>query len=81
MKASKFTDAPQDVSVITIHDVKFAPDLRVPLAVVAMPLFQMGEVAVKSIFNSKSNTRKRTELNIVPRLLLRESTSEPRSKS
>lgn len=70
---------PQDISVITVHDVKFAQDLRVPLTVVSMPLFEMGEVAIRSICNPKLRNSAQSELSAQPQLVVRESTARPRS--
>ena len=68
---------PQELSVIAIHDVKFAQDLSVPMTVVSTPLFEMGQAAVKAVCFPKSEVRSSFQLVTEPKLLIRKSTSRP----
>ena len=72
---------PEDLSVISIHDVKFAEDLRVPLTVVRMPLAEMGRVAIQTVCGTDQEKKQRIGLQKAPELVIRESTSAPRSKT
>lgn len=45
----KGLEIPTDISIIGIHDVAFAPVLNPPLTTIKMPLYEMGEAAVKKI--------------------------------
>lgn len=69
---------PDDVSLISVHDTWFATHLNPPLTTVALPLDQMGEVAV-SLLLDQIRTPVEGETVIddpAPRLVLRGSTAE-----
>lgn len=66
---------PEKLSIIAIHDVKFAGDLWVPLTVVRMPLSALGEAAMKAVCNTEPAERKREVIDARPTLVLRESTA------
>ncbi len=68
---------PEDVSVIAIHDLIFAPDLMVPLSVVAMPLNEMGGIAVKTVCTPPETAKTTISIDCKPRLILRASTTRP----
>ncbi len=68
---------PDNLSVIAIHDLQFAPDLSIPLTVVAMPLSEMGELAVKSICVPQPSPRACTILSQRPELIVRKSAAPP----
>ncbi|MCY6379419.1 LacI family DNA-binding transcriptional regulator [Hoeflea prorocentri] len=70
---------PEDLSIVAIHDVKFAEDLKVPLTVVAMPLSELGQEAVKMVCTPPPEPKSRLLLDHKPELILRESTTIPRT--
>lgn len=71
---SKGLKVPENLSIIAIHDVKFAQDLWSPLSVVAMPLWQMGQLAVETVCSPPTISRSQIEVRSKPELVLREST-------
>lgn len=71
---SKGLKVPENLSIIAIHDVKFAQDLWSPLSVVAMPLWQMGQLAVETVCSPPTTSRSQIEVRSKPELVLREST-------
>lgn len=71
---NKGLKVPDDLSIIAIHDVKFAQDLWSPLSVVAMPLWEMGQLAVETVCSPQRKTCSHIEVKSKPKLILREST-------
>ncbi|MEM7319652.1 MAG: substrate-binding domain-containing protein, partial [Pseudomonadota bacterium] len=65
---------PHDLSIISIHDVKFSEDLRVPLSVVRMPLAEMGRIAIRTVSDPPEADKSTIRLQIAPELVLRKST-------
>ncbi len=70
-------NVPDDLSIIAIHDVKFAQDLSVPLTVIHMPLEEMGRLAVRTVCDENQIPDKTLEPEGAPRLILRQSTAKP----
>ncbi len=68
---------PDNLSVIAIHDLQFAPDISVPLTVVAMPLSEMGELAVKSSCVPQPSAKTRTVLSQRLELIAQKSATPP----
>ncbi len=68
---------PEELSIISIHDVKFAGDLWVPLTVVRMPLSTLGEAAIKAVCKTEPAGRMREVVDAHPTLVLRASTCPP----
>lgn len=64
---------PGDLSVIAIHDVKFAEDLHVPLTVVRMPLAEMGRTSVQLICSPQSASNVNVHVSTPPELVIRKS--------
>ncbi|MFL2765103.1 MAG: LacI family DNA-binding transcriptional regulator [Paracoccaceae bacterium] len=77
-KANGF-DIPKDLSIIAIHDVKFAQDLWIPLSVVSMPLWEIGEAAVRTVCAPPPEAKTSFQLDLPPKLIIRKSTSALRS--
>ncbi|WP_168798071.1 LacI family DNA-binding transcriptional regulator [Pacificoceanicola onchidii] len=71
-------NVPDDLSIIAIHDVKFAQDLSTPLSVVSTPLAEMGQLAVETVCSPPETSQSTTRVLTKPTLLLRNSTSKPR---
>lgn len=68
-------DIPEDISIVTIHDVPFASALHPPLTTVEMPLYEMGKEAVKNLITVIKGEEKKTNLTIEGgELILRSST-------
>lgn len=71
---------PEDVSIIGIHDVAFAPALNPPLTTIRMPLYEMGEAAVQKIIENirgKASNKDMKGITIEGgELIVRESTKE-----
>lgn len=73
----KGLEIPKDISIISLHDVPFAGVLHPPLTTVKMPLYEMGQEAVKGIV-SVIKDKKKTELKINGgELIERVSTKKP----
>ncbi|MCY3878999.1 MAG: LacI family DNA-binding transcriptional regulator [Rhodobacteraceae bacterium] len=70
-------DVPQDLSIVSIHDMKFAGDLKVPLTVVRMPLAEMGRVATKTVCIEASEIPARITIGTAPEFVQRQSTAVP----
>ncbi len=70
-------DVPRDLSVVSIHDVKFAEDLKVPLTVVRMPLAEMGQVATKTVCIEAPELPARIAIETSPEFVHRQSTAAP----
>lgn len=68
---------PGDLSIVSIHDVKFAQDLWAPLCVVRMPLAEMGQAAIRTVCGSDAKTPTRTTIAADPELVIRKSTAPP----
>lgn len=68
---------PDNLSVIAIHDLQFAPDLGVPLTVAAMPLSEKREQAVKSTCVPQPSAKGCTGLSQRPELIVRKSAAPP----
>ena len=68
---------PGDLSIVAIHDVKFARDLWAPLCVVRMPLAEMGQAAIRTVCGGDAKTPTRTTIAADPELVIRESTAPP----
>lgn len=70
---------PDDISIIGIHDVAFAPVLNPALTTINMPLYEMGEAAVQKIIENIQAKRPNSEVKGLMikggELILRESTS------
>lgn len=71
-------EIPDDLSVIAIHDLKYAEDLRVPLSVVSLPLAEMGRKAVEVVCDPDAPANQWYEVDEAPRLIRRASTAAPR---
>lgn len=73
---------PSDISVIGIHDVMFASTLYPPLTTVKMPLYEMGQEAIKKMISMlKGETDPEHSKGLTIRggaLINRESTGPPR---
>lgn len=69
---------PDDISIIGMHDVAFAPTLNPSLTTVNMPLYEMGEAAMQKIIENIRTKRPNAEVKglIIKggELILREST-------
>lgn len=74
----KGLSVPGDLSIVAIHDFKFAQDLWVPLTVVSMPLREMGQLAVKTVCTPPPEAKTSHQLETKPRLVIRQSTAPPR---
>ena len=70
----KGLNVPDDLSIIAIHDVKFAQDLCPPLTVVSMPLWEMGQLAVETVCVPPTDARSQLEVKSKPLLIPRDST-------
>ena len=68
---------PDNLSVIANHDLQLAPDLGVPLTVVAMPLSEEGELAVKSTCVPQPSAKECTGLSQRHELIVRKSAAPP----
>ncbi|MEM9476962.1 MAG: LacI family DNA-binding transcriptional regulator [Pseudomonadota bacterium] len=68
---------PDELSVISIHDVKFAQDLRVPLSVVRMPLSELGRAAIQMVSEDSVASATRVSIESPPELIVRASTTRP----
>lgn len=70
---------PEDVSLVSIHDTWFARHLNPPLTTVALPLTQLGELAVPMLIDlfSASSTGETVVADPAPRLIERRSTAPP----
>ena len=73
----KELSVPGDLSIVAIHDVKFAQDLWPPLTVVSMPLREMGQLAVQTVCTPPPEERTSLQLETEPRLVVRQSTAPP----
>jgi LacI family transcriptional regulator len=73
---------PQDVAIVGFDDRPFAAHLPVPLTTVAMPLYEMGAQAARTLFSSFAGERLTNNRIYVPcQLVVRESCgAEPRKK-
>src|SRR5699024_3711581 len=73
-------EIPNDISIIGIHDVAFAPVLNPPLTTIRMPLYEMGEAAVKKLVENikgKSSNKDMEGIMIEGgELIVRDSTKE-----
>lgn len=71
----KNMDIPNDISIISLHDVPFASVLHPPLTTIKMPLYEMGKEAVKIIVSVIKGKERDTALTIDGgKLMIREST-------
>ena len=70
-------DVPRDLSVVSIHDIKFAEDLKVPLTVVRMPLAELGQVATRTVCIEAPELPARIAIETAPEFVQRQSTAEP----
>jgi len=68
---------PEDMSIITLHDLPFADVLATPLTAVAMPLFGLGEKAI-DIACQANERASETTITAPPRLVERDSVAPPR---
>lgn len=69
---------PDDISIVSIHDSWFAPHLNPPLTVVAMPLAQVGRLAVEILVEQlKSPDHGETILDDPPALLVERASTAP----
>ncbi len=73
-------DVPQDISVMSIHDVQIADMLHPPLTTLRLPLYEMGRVATDGLIDLVEGRTSRVAHVLAPeRLIVRESTAPPRS--
>ena len=70
-------DVPRDLSIASIHDVKFAEDLKVPLTVVRMPLAELGQVAARTVCIKGAELPARMAIETSPEFVQRQSTAAP----
>ena len=70
-------NVPEDLSVIAIHDLKFAGDLRVPLTVVRMPLAEMGRASIRTICDPSHARATTHRITTRPELVIRASAAAP----
>lgn len=74
--------APDDISVISIHDLWFAPRLTPPLTVVGLPLREMGRRAAELVLTGGRGGKRANDVLIkepAPELIVRGSTAPPAS--
>ncbi|MGI9400495.1 MAG: LacI family DNA-binding transcriptional regulator [Rhizobiaceae bacterium] len=65
---------PEDLSIISIHDIELARHLRVPLTTVKMPLFDLGVHAMEIIQEEPGTSSAHMIVHEQPELILRSST-------
>ncbi len=73
---------PEQLSIIAFHDAKIADYLSPPLATIWMPLFELGEAAVKllvRVINGKDFVQLQRVQKPEPRVIERKSLAPPRS--
>lgn len=69
---------PDELSVIGFDDIEVAKHLSPPLTTVSQPLERMAEIAVEILMEKmKGNPRKRKEIVLAPKLVIRESCKRP----
>lgn len=72
---------PEDLSIVSVHDIKLANFLRVPLTTISMPLFEMGQHAVDLVRNNETDPNGVTYLDhLTPKLIIRGSTGQVSQK-
>lgn len=62
---------PDDVAILGIHDTRFAEFCRVPLTTISMPLFELGQEAVRAL--GRPDLQKRWKINTLPHIVHRQS--------
>lgn len=67
-------EIPQDLSLVSVHDLAFAGDLFVPLTTVRMPLSELGAAAVERVLSHELDPASRHQIATKPQLVLRSST-------
>lgn len=65
---------PENLSIVSIHDMELARHLRVPLTTVKMPLFEMGASAIEILEENREKPGDRVAVPELPRLIKRSST-------
>lgn len=73
---------PDDVSLVSIHDTSFAPHLNPPLTVVALPLAQVGRLAVEMLIEQIGSPKDGETVldDPEPLLITRGSTAAPATR-
>jgi len=69
---------PDDLSMISIHDLDLAEYASPPLTVIRMPIYEMGRLAVRLLAETPSNDAIERVMDAPPELIARRSTSGPR---
>ena len=70
---------PEDISVITLHEIPMAAHLKVPLTTIAMPLFEMGQRAVELVVAMHEYDTGTSSIDdVAPYVIPRESTAPPK---
>lgn len=73
---------PADVAVVGFDDRPFAAHLPIPLSTIALPLFEMGQLAAEKLFSAvRANAPKHEIIRVQCKLVVRESTIGPNSSS
>ena len=70
---------PQEMSIISIHDVPYAEATWPPLSAVAMPFYQLGFTGVEILFSNTGEAVHKVIKNPIPELRSRESVLDLRS--
>ena len=69
---------PDDISIVSVHDVDFTPVLNPALTTIKMPLYQMGQAAVQKIIENIKNKLSNQDMHGIVikggELIVREST-------
>ena len=67
---------PEDVSIVSVHELKLAEFMQTPLTTVAMPLFEMGQRAIELVSTEEANSDGHTTIDgKPPKLIVRQSTA------
>jgi DNA-binding LacI/PurR family transcriptional regulator len=69
---------PEDVSVVTIHDIPLAENLSPALTTVRMPLAEMGRQGILALFDEDATAPVKKVVRDSTELVVRESTTAPR---
>ncbi len=70
---------PQDLSLISFDDMDWFPYFSPPLTAVYQPAYELGETAVKLLFERlKRGRKKRKEVRLPTKLIIRESCAPPK---
>jgi LacI family transcriptional regulator len=69
---------PEDLSVVGFDDMEWAALMNPPLTTIAQPAYEMGQRAVKMLFERMDDNRAQERIFLEPRCIVRESTGPPR---